>query len=113
MICINYRQPGHYAQECPLPPATCMYCRASDHDTEDCPIILGKIQKKRNQNNQNVQWISTEDREDGININIVTHGGDKTRPDAVRQDPTQHQWVKNNFEPQKLFDAQNEKEILK
>jgi hypothetical protein len=48
-----------------LPPATCMYCRASDHDTEECPTLLVNIQEKRNQNNQNVQWISAEARDEG------------------------------------------------
>jgi hypothetical protein len=76
-----------------------MYCRATDHDTEECPTLLGKIQEKWNQNNQNVQWISTEAREDGRNINIVMHGGAKTGDDAVKQDPVQHQWVKKNIEP--------------
>jgi hypothetical protein len=42
VVCHNCQQPGHYARECPLPPATCMYCRASDHDTEECPTLLGK-----------------------------------------------------------------------
>jgi hypothetical protein len=51
---------------------------------EECPTLLGKIQKNMNQNNQNVQWISTEARDEGRNINIVKHGGDKTRNDAVR-----------------------------
>jgi hypothetical protein len=55
-----------------------MYCRASGHDTEDYSTLLGKIQEKRNQNQKNVQWISVEARDDGININIVTHGGAKT-----------------------------------
>jgi hypothetical protein len=31
----------------------------------------------------------------------------------VRQDPTQHQWVKKNTETQKQFDAQKEKETFK
>jgi hypothetical protein len=66
---------------------------------------LGKIQEKRNQNNQNVQWISVEARDDKRNINIVTQGGAKTRNDAIRQDPSQHQWVKKNVEPKKQFDA--------
>jgi hypothetical protein len=48
----------------------------------------------RNQNNQNVQWISTEARDDGRNINIVMREGAKTGTDAVRQDPMQHKWVK-------------------
>jgi hypothetical protein len=84
VVCHNFQQPGHYARECPLPPATCMYCRVADHDTEECPTLLGKIQEKWNQNNQNVQWISTEVRDDGRNINIVTHGGAKTGYDTVR-----------------------------
>jgi hypothetical protein len=90
-----------------------MYSFASDHNTKDYPTLLGKIWEKRNHNNQNAQWISTEARENGININIVMRGGAKTRPDVVRQDPSQHQWVKKNVEPHKLFDAQNEKETFK
>jgi hypothetical protein len=52
-------------------------------------------------------------RDDRRNINIVISGGYNTGNDAVRQDPTQHQWVNKNVEPQKQFDAQNEKEIFK
>jgi hypothetical protein len=59
-----------------------MYCRASDHDTEECLTLLVKIQEKRNQNNLNVKWISTEARDEGWNINIVTRGGDKTGDDT-------------------------------
>jgi hypothetical protein len=42
-----------------------------------------------------------EARDDGRNINIVMRTGAKTGADAVRHDPTQHQWVKKNIEPQK------------
>jgi hypothetical protein len=112
-VCHNCQQPGHYARGCPLPPTTCMYCCATYHDIEECPTLLGKIQEKRNQNNQNVHWISTEARDDGRNINIVTRGGAKIGTDAVRQDPAQHQWVKKNIEPQKQFDAWKEKETFK
>jgi hypothetical protein len=82
-----------------------MYFHASDRDTEECPTLLGKIQEKRNQNNQNFQWISAEERDEGRNINIVMQGGAKTGNDVVRQEPTQHQWVKKNDEPKKQFDA--------
>jgi hypothetical protein len=60
-----------------------MYCHASDHKKEECPTLLVNIQENRNQNNQNVQWISSEAREDGRNINIVTCGGTKTGNNAV------------------------------
>jgi hypothetical protein len=90
-----------------------MYCRASDHETKECPTLLVKIQENRNQNNQNVQWISAEAREDRWNINIVTHGGTKTGNDTVRQEPAQNQWVKKNTEPRKQFDAPKEKETFK
>jgi hypothetical protein len=113
IVCHNCQQPGHYARECPLPPTTCMYCRASDHDTEECPTLLVKIQEKRNQNNQNVQWISAEARDEGRNINIVTRRGAKTGDDAAKQEPVQHQWIKKNTEPPKRFDAGKEKETFK
>jgi hypothetical protein len=63
---------------------TCMYCHASDHDTEECPTLLVKIQEKRNQNNHNVQWTSVEAREDRRNITIVTCGGTKIGNDTDR-----------------------------
>jgi hypothetical protein len=72
---------------------------------EECPTLLGKIQEKRNQNNQNVQWISAEARDEGRNINIVTCGGDKIGNNVVRQERVQHQWVKKNVEPRKQFDV--------
>jgi hypothetical protein len=89
VVCHNF-QPGHYAREFPLPPATCMYCRPSDHDTEECLTLLVKIQEKINQNNQNVQRISAEARDEGWNIKMVTHGGAKTWNNAVQQEPVQH-----------------------
>jgi hypothetical protein len=64
-----------------------MYCCASDHNTEECPTLLVNVHEKRDQNNQNVQWISVKARDEGQNINIVTRGGDKTGTDAVRQEP--------------------------
>jgi hypothetical protein len=70
---------------------------------------LGKIQEKRNLNNQNVQWIYVETKDDGRNINIVMCGGDKTRADAVRHDPKKHKWVKKNTEPLKQCDVGKEK----
>jgi hypothetical protein len=90
---------GHYARECPLPPTTCMYCHASDHDTEECPTLLLKIQEKRNQNNQNVQWIFTEARDEGWNINIVTQGGAKIGDNTIRQELAYNQWVKRMSNP--------------
>jgi hypothetical protein len=70
-----------------------------NHYTEEFPTLLGKTQEKRNQNNHNVQWISTDSRDDGRNINIVMHRGANTGANAVRHEPTQHQWVKKNIEP--------------
>jgi hypothetical protein len=90
-----------------------MYCRASDHDTEECPTLLVKIQEKRNQNNQNVQWISAEARDEGQNINIVTRGGAKIGNDTVRQEPTQNQWVKKNTNQGRQFDAQKRRRYLR
>ena len=77
-----------------------MYYRATNHDIEDYLTLLGKIQEKRNQNNQNFQWIFVEARDDGRNINIVTRGGSKTSIDVISRDLDQHQWVKKNTEPQ-------------
>jgi hypothetical protein len=90
-----------------------MYCHVADHDIEDCTTLLRKIQEKRNQNSQNVQWIFAESRNDGRNINIVTQGGSKMGTDEVRQDLGQHQWVMKNIEPQKQFDTHKEKETFK
>jgi hypothetical protein len=64
VVCHNCQKMGHYARECLLPPTTCMHCHASDHDTEECPTLLGKIQEKRNQHNQNVQWILVKVRDE-------------------------------------------------
>jgi hypothetical protein len=83
VVCHNCKQLRHYSREFPLPPETCMYCRELDHDTEECSTLLVKIQEKRNQNNQNIQWISREVRDEGRNINIVMRGGDKIGNDAV------------------------------
>jgi hypothetical protein len=44
-------------------------------------------------------------RDNRRNINIVMRGGAKTGNDAVRQDPTQHQWLQKNVEPKKQSDA--------
>jgi hypothetical protein len=42
-----------------------MYYHALEHDIEECPTLLVNIHEKMNQNNQNVQWISAEARDDG------------------------------------------------
>jgi hypothetical protein len=112
ITCHNFHQTGHYAWECPLPPTTCMYFCASDHDIEECPTLLVNIQEKRNQNNQNVQWILAEARDDERNINIVTRGGMKKGNGATQQELAQNQWVKKNPEPMKQFEAHKEKEIF-
>jgi hypothetical protein len=52
-------------------------------------------------------------RDEGRDINIVTHGGAKTRNDTVQQESVQHQWVKKNAKPRKQFDVQKGKEIFK
>jgi hypothetical protein len=39
---------------------------------------------KEESNNQNVQWILVEARDDGRNINIVTRGGTKIGSDAFQ-----------------------------
>ena len=78
-----------------------MYCHIADHKTKDCPTLIIKIQDKRNQNNQNVQWIRVENKEeDGKKINIVTRGGAKTREDATKKDMDEYQWVRKNTMPE-------------
>jgi hypothetical protein len=68
--------------------------------------LLVKIQEKRNQNNQNVQWIVVETREDdGKKINIVTRGGAKTGADATKKNQDLHQWVRKNATPEQNFDV--------
>jgi hypothetical protein len=90
-----------------------MYCHTLNHDTKECLTLLVNIQKKRNQNNQNVQWILAKARDEGQNINIVTRGGAKTSTDVDRQEPKKNQWVNKNTKPKNKFDAQKEKEIFK
>ena len=41
------------------------------------------------------------------------HEGDKIGDDAAKQEPVQHQWIKNNTKPPKWFDAEKEKETFK
>jgi hypothetical protein len=66
-----------------------MYCHAIDHDTKYFLTLMTRIQEKRNENNQNVQWISMETKEyDGKNINIVTRGQTKTGSDAAKKNRT-------------------------
>jgi len=113
VVCHNFQQSGHYAREWPLPLATYIYCSALDHNTDNCLTLLVNIQEKRNRNNQNVQWISFEARDEGWNINIVTNRGDKIGDDVVRQEIVQNQWVKKNTKPRKQFNAWNEKAIFK
>jgi hypothetical protein len=52
---------------------------------------LIKIQEKRNQTNQNVQWIGVENKEEeGKKIKIVTRGGAKLGEDATNKDHDQY-----------------------
>jgi hypothetical protein len=74
IICYNCNQPGHLARDFLNPCTTCMYCRALDHVTKDCPQLLVKWQERGNQNqnlNQNVQKISTEICDEGPKIAVV------------------------------------------
>jgi hypothetical protein len=75
--------------------------------------IVGEDIGKKNQNNLNVQWISTKSREDGRNMNIVTWRGAKIGDDATKQEAVQHQWIKKNTEPPMRFDVGKEKETFK
>jgi hypothetical protein len=72
---------------------------------EECPTLLGKIQEKRNQKNQNFQWISAKAMDEGHNLKIFMCIGAKKRSDTARKDPVQHQWVKKNVEPRTQFDV--------
>jgi hypothetical protein len=91
-----------------------MYFRTTDHDTKDCLTLPVKINDKRNQNNQNVQWIVVENREeDGKKIHIVTRGGAKIGGDVSKKDQDQYQWVRKNTEHKQKFDAHKEKETFK
>jgi hypothetical protein len=64
-----------------------MHCHVVDHETKEFLTLLIKIQDKKNQNNQNVQWIVVENKEeDGKKINIVTRGRAKTGEDAAKKD---------------------------
>jgi len=91
-----------------------MHFRIVNHTTKYFITLLTKIKEKRNQNNQNVQWIAMETREDdGKNIIIVTRGGTKIGEDAENQNQNQHQWVKKNTTHKQHFDALKEKETFK
>jgi hypothetical protein len=63
-----------------------MYFCATNHEAKECPTPLIKIQDKRNQTNQNVQWIRVENIEENMKtINIVTRGGAKIREYAAKK----------------------------
>jgi hypothetical protein len=51
--------------------------------------------------------------DDGKNINIIARDRANIGANAAKKDPSQHQWVKKNIDPQKKFDAQKEKETFK
>jgi hypothetical protein len=110
----NCQKLGHYARDFPQPPATCMYCRATDHETKEFPTLLIKIQDKRNHTNQNVKWIRVENREAyGKKNNTLTRGGAKTGEDASKKYQDQYQSVRKNTSPEQKFDVCKEKEIFK
>ena len=71
-----------------------MYFHATDHDIEYYPTLMKRIHEKMDLNNQNVQWIVEETREDdGKKINIVTRGGTKIGEDVGKKNQNQNQWV--------------------
>jgi hypothetical protein len=113
-VCHNYQKPVNYARYCPQPHVTSIYWCTTDHETKDCLTFSTKIQDKRNQNNQNVQSITVENREEvGNKIKIVTRGGSKTRKYATKKDQDKYQWVRKNTMPEKKFDTCKEKETFK
>jgi hypothetical protein len=62
-VCHKCKELGNYSIGYPQPFVTCMYYCTTYHETKDYPTLLIKIQDKRNETNQNVQWIGVEKRE--------------------------------------------------
>jgi hypothetical protein len=54
--------------------------------------------------------IATEACNKKPNIALVTHGGTRTRADAMNQANLIHEWFKKEADPQSLFDPRKDKE---
>ena len=67
---------------------TCAYCKAPNHDIEDCPVLLAKIQEK--QQIQNVQLIGIEQRTTNPTVNVLTRSGLVTGGQPVKP---REEWV--------------------
>ena len=44
VTCYNYGKSVHYAKYCQEPAKTCSYCKAQDHNVEQCPQLIVKWQ---------------------------------------------------------------------
>ena len=44
-ICYNCRRSGHLAKEFPGTSPICLCCKSIGHEVEDCPRMIGKIEK--------------------------------------------------------------------
>jgi hypothetical protein len=86
------------------------YYRNLDHAKEDCPQLITKWQKKRN---QSVQMIEVEENEDRPRVVEVMCGGERIGTDAMDQGNLTNQWVSKEAEPPPKFDLQKERDTYK
>jgi hypothetical protein len=81
IICYNFSQPSHLARDCQKPCTTCSYYNSFEHVIEDCPVLLAKLQKRQD-GNQQVQLISVEPHGEDPRVAIITRGGVVTGEDC-------------------------------
>ena len=85
----------------------CPYCKAPNHDIEECPLMLAKIQEKHQ--NQNVQFIRVKQRTSNPMVNAVTRsgaviGGQPAKPSGA--------WVRKAEDKQPTVDMDKIKETF-
>ena len=85
-----------------------------DHDREDSPTLITRIHDKGVlplQPTQNLQMMRIEAHKEDPNVNILLHGGMRTRKDKGKK-PKEIEWVYKAQEKEVGFDLEYAKETF-
>ena len=102
------------ARDCQNPCTTCSYCNSFEHVIEECPALLAKLQeKRRTQQNPQIQLIKDEPHGEDPRVIVITRGGVAIGEDKLTQGKTtEESRVRKDAEKTQTFYAKKERQIF-